>query len=431
MLHPQTLLGVKQHRNEENMKKVLGLVITFTILLTMLAGCAGKEKTVTLTVWGDADNQAILEQAFADINEAFEKEHPNIKLDYQYSGTFDTINVAVQSDSLPDLFWVQGNKSTKMAELARNGYILNLDSYNLDSSRYSQAAIDYATVDGSIYCSYPAFLDYATIYYNKEIFDSLQLSKPSTYSELVEAIETLAENGYTPVALGGKGDFDRYWLIQVMAPALCSDTLEQISNHEDVDFTSMEKMFDTYREWSEKGYMGKDFASIDAVGAQPAFTNGEAGMIVDGTWNNQMYRELNFEVGSFAFPGEDGTRYAQSGESNYTTYAVASKTEHPEEAVEYLKFLNSQQAEQIMENYVGSIPSVKDLTIRDDSVKEHSEFDVVGLNIYHVLSGVADETGKPQDVFLGEVLPKLMMSEITGKEAVDMIKAEMDKSSAK
>ena len=177
--------------------------------------------------------------------------------------------------------------------------------------------------------------------------------------------------------------------------------------------------------------MGKDFASVDAVGAQLAFTNGEAGMIVDGTWNNQMYRELNFEVGSFAFPGEDGTRYAQSGESNYTTYAIASKTEHPQEAVEYLKFLNSKQAEQIVENYVGSIPSVKDLSIRDESVEEHSQFDIVGSNIYHVLSSVADETGKPQDVFLGEVLPKLMMSEITGKDAVEMIKAEMDKSSAK
>ena len=80
---------------------------------------------------------------------------------------------------------------------------------------------------------------------------------------------------------------------------------------------------------------------------------------------------------------------------------------------------------------MGSIPSVKDLKIRDDSVKEHSEFDVVGQNIYHVLSGVADENGKPQDVFLGEVLPKLMMSEIDGKEAVEMIKTEMDKSSAK
>ncbi len=413
------------------MKKVLSFSISLVVLLGMLTGCGAKNSTVTLTIWGDADNQAILEQSFTEINEAFEKEHPNIKVDYQYSGTFDTINVAVQSDSLPDLFWVQGNKSTKMAELAKNGYILNLDSYNLDSSRYSQAAIDYATVDGSVYCSYPAFLDYATIYYNKDLFGSLQLEKPSTYEELLSAIETLAKKGYTPVALGGKGDFDRYWLIQIMAPALCQETMNQISKHETIDFTAMEKMFDTYREWSEKGYMGKDFASVDAVGAQLAFTNGEAGMIVDGTWNNQMYRELNFEVGSFAFPGEDGTRYAQSGESNYTTYAIASKTEHPQEAVEYLKFLNSKQAEQIVENYVGSIPSVKDLSIRDESVEEHSQFDIVGSNIYHVLSSVADETGKPQDVFLGEVLPKLMMSEITGKDAVEMIKAEMDKSSAK
>ncbi len=156
------------------MKKVLSFSISLVVLLGMLTGCGAKNSTVTLTIWGDADNQAILEQSFTEINEAFEKEHPNIKVDYQYSGTFDTINVAVQSDSLPDLFWVQGNKSTKMAELAKNGYILNLDSYNLDSSRYSQAAIDYATVDGSVYCSYPAFLDYATIYYNKDLFGSLQ-----------------------------------------------------------------------------------------------------------------------------------------------------------------------------------------------------------------------------------------------------------------
>lgn len=421
----------KEFRNV--VKKTIAVGLAAAMCMPLLTGCGKKEEEgkVTLTVWGDADNQAILEDAFTEINAAFSEANPDIKLDYQWSGTFDNINVAVQSDSLPDLFWVQGNKSTKMEELAKNGYLLNLDAYNLDSSRYTDAAIAYATVDGSVYCSYPAFIDYVTVYYNKDIFAANNLEKPGTYEEFEQALETLSGAGVTPIALGGKGDFDRYWLAQLLAPVFCQETMEQIKNHEEIDWTGMEELFDTYREYVEKGYMGKDFTSIDGTGAQLAFTNGQAAMCIDGTWNNQMYQDLSFEVGSFAIPDSEGVRWAQSGESNYMTYAVSSKTEHPEEAVRYLQFLNSPEAEQIMENYTGSIPSVTDIEPKDETVAEHSDFQQVGDNIYHVLSGVADENGKPQDIFLGDVMMSLMTSQITGAEGVQKIQAELEKSSKK
>lgn len=425
------------------MKKLYSLVLVTILTMLMFAGCGSSKDTtdqttnstdaepaqekVTLTIWGDTDNQAILESSFTKLNKAFEEKYPNIKLDYQYSGTFDTINIAVQSNSLPDLFWVQGNKSTKMAELARNGYLLPLDDYNLDASRFPSESIEYATVDGSLYCSYPSFFDYAVLYYNKEIFNKYGLDKPETWDDFVNAMDTLVKNGETPLSFGGKGEFDRYWLMQVIAPAICNDTLTALKEKTTPDFASMEKAFDFYREFAEKGYLGKDFASVDGVGAQLAFTNGKAAMLIDGTWNNQLYKEVGFEVGRFAIPDNNGTRYAQSGPSNYNTYAVAKSTKHPDEAVKYIEFLNSKEAQQIFEDELGTIPLVKDLVTKDESVKELADYDVVGPNIYHVLSGVADENGKPQDVFLGEVLPKLMMSEITGAEGVQMIKDEMAK----
>ena len=55
----------------------------------------------------------------------------------------------------------------------------------------------------------------------------------------------------------------------------------------------------------------------------------------------------------------------------------------------------------------------------------------LSLYKWNGLSGVADEVGKPQDIFLGEVLPKLMLSEMTGEEAVQRIQEEIAKSSAK
>lgn len=434
-------------------KKIIGLVLGTVLIASAMAGCGkakdapaepkeateekvDEEKTETkestgekvkLTVWGDTDNQAIVEEVFTEANELFMEQNPNIELDYQYSGNFDSINVAIQSDTLPDLFWVQGNKSTKMAEMARNGFLLPLDSYNLDNSRFPEDAIEYAMVDGSVYCSYPAFFDYAIQYYNVEIFEKYNLEKPKTWDDFKEILKVLVENGETPIAFGGNGDFDRYWLIQTMAPALANDTMDAIKDNEDVDFSNLELMFDEYRNFAESGYYGKDFQGIDGAGAQLAFTNKNAAMIIDGTWNNNMYKELPFEIGRFAMPGTDGQRYAQSGASNFTTYAVSAKTEHPDEAAKYVEFLNSAECQQIFENHLGSIPMVKDLEVTEKSVEEMADFEIVGNNIYHVLSGVSDDNGKPQDIFLSDVLPQLMTSKITGKEAIEKIQAEMDK----
>lgn len=386
---------------------------------------------VTLTVWGDPDNQAVLEAPFKEINEAFEEAYPNIKLDYQWSGSFDNINIAVQSDSLPDLFWVQGNKSTKMEELAKNGYILNLDQYKLDASRYPQSAVDYATVDGSIYCSYPGFSDYVTVYYNKQIFEENQVEVPETLSEFEAAVKTFADKGITPIAGGGNGEFDRYWLIQAMAPAMCQKTMEAIKNHEEPDYAPMEQLFDKFREFSEKQYLGKDFQATDMNGAQLAFTNGKAAMCVDGTWSNAIYRDLSFEAGAFAMPDANGVRYGQSGESNFTTYAISSKCKYPEQAVEYLRFLNTAKTEQIMENHVGGVPISEGVEPKDDMIRQFADVDEIGLNIYHVLTSVADEQGKPQDALLGEICPKLMTSDMDGKQGVEKIQEEISKSSLK
>lgn len=426
--------------------KILVLVLALTMVLSV-TGCGQQEdqqssqsgqssaattktndKPVTLTVWGDPDNQAVLEEPFKLINAAFEAKYPNIKLDYQFSGSFDALNVAVQSNSLPDLFWVQGNKSTKMAEMAANGYLLNLDKYNLDASRFPQACIDYSTVDGSIYCSYPAFFDYVLTYYNKDIFDKYGLTKPKTWDEYVQLCETLKQKGEAPIAFGGKGDWDRYWFVQMTAPALYNDVLSDIAaGKSDIDYAPLAKGFDVFREFAQKGYFGSDYAATDGAGAQLTFTNGKAAMIIDGTWNNNVYEQTGMNLGRFALPGADGTRYGQSGFSNFTTYAASAKTKYPDEAVKYIDFLNSTEALQIMFDKQGSIPVVKEIEITKDSVKEMAEFDEVGNNVYHVLSSVANEKSKPHEILISEISPKAMLGEMTGEQAAEAIKNEIAK----
>ncbi|WML41487.1 sugar ABC transporter substrate-binding protein [Neobacillus sp. OS1-2] len=419
-------------------KKLAGLLAGVFLFSTALIGCSNNETSssdkgdkgdkVKLTVWGDADNQATLETSFDKINKAFMEKYPNIELDYQYSGTLESINVALQSDTLPDLFWVQGNKSTKMAEMARNGYLLPLDEYKMDLSRFSEEAVEYGTVDGKLYSSLPSFIAYVTMYYNKDLFKKNKVDVPKTWEEFEKISKVLADKGVTPIAVGGNGDFDRYWMMQAMAASLGNETLTSIvKGEENVNYTGLEKTFEAYSDFAKKGYFGKDVASIDGNGAKLAFTNGKAAMIPDGTWNNLTYQDTPLNIGSFALPGLDGKTYAQTGPYNGNTYAISSKTKHPDEAVKYLEFLNSKEAQQIMGDETGLVPMYDDIKPKDKFVEEMAKFDVVGLNIYNALAQVANESSKPQDLLLTNLTPKLMTGDMTAKEAIVLMKAELAK----
>ncbi|HHY82446.1 MAG TPA: extracellular solute-binding protein [Clostridiales bacterium] len=412
------------------MKKGIVLITTLLLLIGLLSGCVstGGGKNVTLVVWGDPDNQAILEDCFEALNAEFAKQHPDIKIDYQWSGSFDGLNVAMQSDSLPDLFWVQGNKSSAMAEMAENGFLLPLDKYNPDKSRFPAGAIEYATVNGKIYCSFPSFIDYALVYYNKDIFAEHGLEKPKTYDEFVNAAKTLFEAGITPFSLGGDFEWSRYWPIQVMAATLANNDLERIKSGETTgEFPEIEYVFEQFRDMCAKGYFGTPAGAMDESSAQMAFTNGTVAMIFEGTWNNSLFRDLDFEVGRFALPDNNGVRAAQSGYSNFNTYAISSKCKYPDQAYEYIDFLNSKEAQQIVADYMKSIPAVEGITVDDPALAEVSDFQTVNNNIYHVLSNVPTKSGRPQDVFISSVVADLMTNSITAKEAVNKIVEEMNR----
>ncbi|QGQ99782.1 extracellular solute-binding protein [Paenibacillus psychroresistens] len=426
------------------MQKRKSLFIGMCLTLLLASGCASKstednsaspassgtstEENVTLKVWGDTANQATLEGPFKLINEAFTKKYPNIKVDYQWSETEDSLNVALTSNSLPDAFYVQGNKSTKMAEMVKNKQIIALDEYAPDASRFPQEAVDYAKVDGKIYSSFPTFFDYVMVYYNKDIFEKNNLQAPKTWDDFVKINDTLLANGVTPIAFGGNGDFDRYWPVQVFAPALMNDVMIGIADKKtDIDFAPMTELFNTYAAFAKKGYFGKDYVAMDGKASQLAFTNGKAAMIMDGTWSNSIYEGTSLKIGRFAIPDKTGVKYAQSGMNNSTTYAVAATSKHPKEAAAYANFLSSVEATQFVEDANGNVPIVKDIKPKGDIVAEFSAFDKIGKNIYHALSSAATDKAKPQDLLLTEILPKLMTGKITGEEATKLIQDELNK----
>ncbi len=120
-------------------------------------------------------------------------------------------------------------------------------------------------------------------------------------------------------------------------------------------------------------------------------------------------------------------RAVQSGYSNFTTYSVSGKCANPEAAYKYIEYLNSLEVQQMCLDYLQDIPALPGLSSDNPIIVEASEFSVVGENIYHVLSNVPTQSGKPQDIFMATIIADLMRGNITGEEGVAMIVEEMNK----
>jgi raffinose/stachyose/melibiose transport system substrate-binding protein len=416
-------------------------VFFFTLFLfavvVLFAGCnrsgTGRNsggKVVTLTVWDDLDNQAVLGDCFSELNTAFTRKYPRIVLDYQWSGSNEALDAALRlrPDSLPDLFFVQGNKTSTMAEMVRAGLLLPLDQFNPDMSLYPPASVEYTQVDGVTYCGCPAFLDYVVVYYNADIFTAQGLKMPAVYDEFVAAAETFYAAGITPFSLGGSFEWSRLWPLQAFCSSLANNDLERIKKGDiNGECPELVYAFEEFRNLCAKGYFGGNPGAMDENSAHMAFSGGRAAMIFAGTWSNSLFKDLPFTVGCFALPDHKGIRAAQAGYTNWTTYAISQKTRYPEEAFKYVAFLASLEVSQIVEDYLRFIPVIEGIQIRDPIVEEFSDFQLVANNTYHVLSNVPTRTGRPQDVFFLSVIPDLMNNNISGAEGMRKIVEEMNR----
>ena len=228
------------------------------------------------------------------------------------------------------------------------------------------------------------------------------------------------------MAYGGNGWLDRYWLIGAMAPAYIESEMVAWNEGNNIsDYSNVEECFKDYCAFLEAGYAGKDYAATDMESAQLSFTNGQGAMIVDGTWNKGLYENMN--VGCFPIPGKDGKSYAQTGPSQSLTYSASAKTKEPEAVGKYLDFLSSAEAEQIMFDHVPGIPIVDGLEITDPVIASAAGFDVIGQNLFGVLSFKGNENSQPADRFTNDILPKMMTGDYTAEQAVELLREELEK----
>jgi raffinose/stachyose/melibiose transport system substrate-binding protein len=343
------------------MKRTIWTLLGLLAVLMMLASCvapaapaapAGEEaapagEKVQVLFWDqfpDVSDQ--MDAVVADFNAA----HPNIEVireSYETEAMRDVIRTALDSGTGPDIFYYDlGPGFTGV--LADAGLVMPLDDayaeYGWDERIYAWTR-DRATFDGKSY-GVANELEFIGVFYNQRIFEENGWEIPNDWTEFIGLCAKAQEAGVIANGFTNADSWPSYHMFSMMMNNMVGkDKLAaMISGEESWDTPETVqaiKMF--FVDMVEAGCFAPDVNSINYDDGLAMLQNGQAAMHTSGTWNIETFSnpELTSEpIGFFFLPSIDNKPVVVPGGIG-SGWVVSSKTEHPDEVLEFLNYLIS------------------------------------------------------------------------------------------
>ncbi|MCY8931401.1 extracellular solute-binding protein [Bacillus atrophaeus] len=362
------------------MKKFVFFLVIASICMLAISGCSSQSSSsdgkVTLKFfhrWPKEPER----RYFEEVVKEFEKEHPDIHIQTEAvlnDSYKDKIKVMLGTSSPPDVFFSWSDEFA--AKFIRGNKALDLSSYYKNDTEWSSQLVGTQikpfTYDEKEY-GVPWQMDAKSFFYNKDIFEKLNLKPPSTWEELIEVSKKLKANGYTPISFGTKAP----WTISHYIGTLNQRMVDEKTRERDYDAKTGEFTDEGYVKALEKlkelmPYFNEHVNSIDHEYARQQFKSGKSAMMYAETAEIKLVEPVN--LGLFSFPDITG----QKGSFNSLTgapegFMISSKTKHPKEAMEFLQFLTSKKMGEKLVKDVGKYSAVQGTATEENSTATQRE----------------------------------------------------------
>ena len=250
-----------------------------------------------------------------------------------------SIQIQVAGGGGPDILDIDG--PTDANEFAKAGRVIALDDYARKynwSSQFFEWAYNSGIYQGKLY-SVPNSFEGMVMYYNMDVLNKFNLKIPTTAAELIEICQFFQRNGIIPISFGNsnyQGAVDwlySMWTSCYAGPPKVRDVLTgKTTWHDPLLTESWQQMVD----WWQAGYIGdRKSQAITNADMVALFANGQAAMMVDGTWATSellnvypscnwvidLMPELRPGVGRF-FPIATGGALCVNSASRYQDFAA-------------------------------------------------------------------------------------------------------------
>lgn len=220
----------------------------------------------------------------------------------------------------------------------------------------------------------------AGIFYNKKIFNELQLKEALTWNDFKANLQTVKEKkpDVVPFFIAGRESWTLGHLIEFLPHGIIKQNLGVngsrtafINNESDkLAFDAENGVIDTFAkrllELKDAGLINKDALTATYDNQKEAFASGKAAVISQGMWVLADLLKINpdikNDIGFSPYPSiKDGTKPVVLSADD-SRYAITSGSKHPQEAKKFLEFLLKPENLKTYSEFLKSPPSFTDVT---------------------------------------------------------------------
>ncbi len=359
------------------MKKTVRIMTVFLLVIAMLSSCGTNEaksvdEPVTvkyMTFSAAPDHIEDLDAMIA----AFEKLHPEIKVEYETLGWddyFTKLQTLVASGTAPDAFELNYENFVTYASknaLYDMNELIKADS-DYDASVFNQTALEAFKYDNKQYGLVESFSN-VVFYYNKELFDAKNVAYPMdswTWEDELAAAEKLTDvdagiwGSYSPVQF-----WEFYKTIEQNGGTIFNEDMTEVTIDSKENIETLTWMIDKINKYeitpTDEQMSGQSDGDL--------FKAGKIAMLRTGIWMFDSFSEAEFEWDIALEPGN--TQKAHHFFSNGV--AISKDTENAEATWEWVKFFtSSQESAKIRVDSSWELPALVDQTVLDGYLSKES-----------------------------------------------------------
>ena len=384
-------------------KKLLSVVLSVAMVATLLAGCGssaaapaedaaateeaapaedaaaeeaapaedaaakGEVQEITWMFWDDLEaTEDLISLGYADVIDRFNEQYKD-----QYHVTpittnleeYDTkLNALIAAGDCPDVYICNpGPNLTTYVDAGAAADLTDiLTTQEADwYGTFTEGIFERMTYDGKI-MAVPTNFAAALVFYNTEMFADAGAEVPTTFDEWLTACQKLKDAGYTPIACSAGTP----WCLSMIAGYLC-DRAGGPDNLAGVNAGTAK--------WTDESFItaGNDLVELSqyfqptAAGdsndqATAAFYNGEAAMLVQGSWAigqiNGNNPDFEAKCGVFSFPAIEGGADPNRMIVKTDNLVMSSTTESQDACIALMKCFTDETAQKYTAEVGGKIP---------------------------------------------------------------------------
>jgi raffinose/stachyose/melibiose transport system substrate-binding protein len=288
---------------------------------------------------------------------AFNQQHPDI--DVQFNPTSPTeydssLNARMQAGTAGDLIICRPFDVS--LNLYRQGHLLNLEGLEGLNHYESFAKRAWSTDDGATSFCLPMASVIHGFFYNKDIFNELDLEVPETLDDFHAVLNTVkSESRYTPLALGTNDQWEANQIVFTnIGPNFWqgeSGRLALISGEAEFTDAPYVAAWEEMARWGD--FMGRGYPSQTYGDSQNLFALGRAAIYPTGSWDTSYFNDqASFEFGAFKPPVADANDQCYISDHTDMGIGINSNSANPKAAKAFLNWVASAEFADLFTNQV-------------------------------------------------------------------------------